>query len=79
MLVSGLTLGADFNDWSYAFTTGGWLNQFGYQNEALDKKFLPQLCNSRERWHGRKCAEYCDVAENCPYGRMVKRNREAAA
>ena len=39
MLVSGLTLGADFNDWSYAFTTGGWLNQFGYQNEALDKKF----------------------------------------
>ncbi len=40
MLVSGLTLGSDFNDWSYAFTTGAWLNQFGYQNEALDKKFM---------------------------------------
>lgn len=39
MLVSGLTLGSDFNDWSYAFTTGAWLNQFGYQNEALDQKF----------------------------------------
>ena len=47
--------------------------------EALDKKFLPQLCNTRERWHDRKCAEYCDVAGSCPYGRLVKRNKEAAA
>jgi hypothetical protein len=47
--------------------------------EALDKKYLPQLCNARERWHDRKCAEYCDVAESCPYGRMVKRSREVAA
>ena len=47
--------------------------------KAMDKKFLPELCNARERWHDRKCAEYCDVAKSCPYGRLVKRNREAAA
>ena len=47
--------------------------------EALDNRFLPRLCNARERWHGRKCADYCDVVESCPYGRMVKRSREVAA
>ena len=47
--------------------------------ESMDKKYLPQLCNSRERWHDRKCAEYCDVASSCPYGRLVKHNRTAAA
>ena len=47
--------------------------------EALDRKILPQLCNARERWHDRKCAEYCDVAAGCPYGRMVRRGKEAAA
>ncbi len=47
--------------------------------EALDKKIQPRICNTRERWHDRKCAEYCDVAENCPYGRLVKHNRADAA
>ena len=47
--------------------------------EAIDKKYLPQLCNSRERWHDKKCAEYCDVASSCPYGRLVKHNRTVAA
>ena len=48
MLVSGLSFGSDFNDWSYAFTTGAWLNQFGYQNEALDKKFADAVATPVE-------------------------------
>ncbi len=48
MLVSGLSFGSDFNDWSYAFTTGAWLNQFGYQNAALDQKFADAVATPVE-------------------------------
>lgn len=47
--------------------------------EALEKGYLPQLCTPKERWHDRKCKEYCVVAGNCPYGRMVKAGIEQAA
>lgn len=40
--------------------------------DALEKGYLPKLCSVKERWHDRKCAEYCNVAENCPYGKLVK-------
>ena len=40
--------------------------------DALEKGYLPKLCTAKERWHDRKCAEYCSVAENCPYGKLVK-------
>lgn len=45
---------------------------------ALKEGHIPELCNARERWHDRKCSEYCDVADNCPYGRLVKRSHEIA-
>lgn len=44
--------------------------------DALKKGYLPELCSAKERWHDRKCRDYCAVAENCPYGRMVKHSRE---
>lgn len=40
--------------------------------QALADSTLPQLCNTRERWHNRKCLDYCDVAESCPFGRKMK-------
>lgn len=40
--------------------------------EALSKGYLPALCSAKERWHDRKCQEYCAVAANCPYGRLVR-------
>lgn len=33
--------------------------------DALANKKLPPLCNSRERWKGRKCEKYCNVREVC--------------
>lgn len=40
--------------------------------EALEKGYLPQRCTPKERWHDRKCKNYCVVADNCPHGRLVK-------
>jgi len=44
--------------------------------DVLAKGFLPELCSAKERWHDRKCRDYCAVAANCPYSRMVKHSRE---
>ena len=47
--------------------------------DALAKGCMPALCSAKERWHDRKCREYCAVAANCPYGRMVKGVQQIAA
>ncbi len=39
---------------------------------ALAEKRLPLRCSSKERWHDRKCKDYCQVAEYCPYGKVLK-------
>ena len=44
--------------------------------DALEKGYLPKLCSTKERWQDRKCRDYCAVAENCPYGRMVKHSKD---
>ena len=44
--------------------------------DALAKGYLPKLCSAKERWQDRKCRDYCAVAENCPYGRMIKHSRD---
>ena len=44
--------------------------------DALEKGYLPKLCSAKERWQDRKCRDYCAVAENCPYGRMVKHSKD---
>lgn len=46
---------------------------------ALEDNTLPQRCNTRERWHDRKCTDYCDVAESCPYGKLLKQTASTAA
>lgn len=47
--------------------------------KAMKLHLLPAKCSYRERWGDKKCAEYCAVAQNCPYGRMVKSRTEKAA
>lgn len=44
--------------------------------DALEKGYLPKLCSTKERWQDRKCRDYCAVAENCPYGRMIKHSKD---
>lgn len=44
--------------------------------DTLEKGYLPKLCSSKERWQDRKCRDYCAVAENCPYGRMIKHSKD---
>ena len=39
--------------------------------EALKANKLPKVCSAKERWHDRKCQDYCQVAGSCPYGREV--------
>ena len=39
--------------------------------EALDTKKLPAVCSARERWHNRKCLDYCDARLHCPYAQEV--------
>lgn len=40
--------------------------------ESLEGKREPDLCDDRECWQGRRCVDYCDVAEWCPKGQMEK-------
>ena len=35
-----------------------------------------QTCTKQENWNGLKCERYCDVAEFCPYGRYLKKEKE---
>ena len=39
--------------------------------EALDTKKLPAVCSARERWHNRKCLDYCDARLHCPYAQEI--------
>ncbi|MBR3723193.1 MAG: hypothetical protein IKN12_10615 [Selenomonadaceae bacterium] len=39
---------------------------------ALKNNKLPPVCNVRERWNNRKCLEFCDAREMCPYSRELR-------
>ncbi len=39
--------------------------------KALETKTLPPICSARERWHNRKCLEYCDARQHCPYAQEI--------
>ncbi len=39
--------------------------------EAMETKKLPPVCSARERWHNRKCLDYCDARAHCPYAQEV--------
>ena len=36
--------------------------------EAMAGDEMPPMCNDEARWHGKFCADFCDVREICPYG-----------
>ena len=40
--------------------------------EAMATGNIPKVCSARERWHGKKCVSYCDVADYCDYGSSLK-------
>ncbi|MDD4599858.1 MAG: hypothetical protein PHQ46_02170 [Negativicutes bacterium] len=40
--------------------------------KALADRIMPHVCKVKERWHDRKCQDYCQVAEHCPHGQTVK-------
>lgn len=39
---------------------------------ALANSEMPAPCSSRECWHGRKCKDYCAVADKCPYAMGIE-------
>ncbi len=39
--------------------------------EAMETKMLPPVCSARERWHNRKCLDYCDARQHCPYAQEI--------
>lgn len=39
--------------------------------EAMETKKLPPVCSARERWHNRKCLDYCDARQHCPYAQEI--------
>ncbi len=40
--------------------------------KALETKKLPPVCSARERWHNRKCLDYCDARQHCPYAQEIQ-------
>ena len=48
-------------------------------HEAMKERMLPAICSSRERWHDRKCLDYCDGRANCPYAQRLQREQAGNA
>lgn len=40
--------------------------------QALATGALPPVCKEKERWRNRKCLDFCQVADHCPYGKKLK-------
>jgi hypothetical protein len=43
---------------------------------ALETKTLPPICNIDERWNDKKCLEYCNAREHCPYGQELLNDKK---
>ena len=41
--------------------------------EAVQSDTMPELCPYEDRWNGRRCKGFCDVAEWCPEGAQVNK------
>jgi hypothetical protein len=46
---------------------------------AFSRKTLPAVCKPRERWHDRRCLDYCVVSEYCPHGCAIKQRQQKCA
>ena len=40
---------------------------------ALKKSVLPEMCPFQERWGGKRCRKFCDVAKFCPEGALINK------
>ncbi len=53
---------------------------FRQKKEALEMmlktKKCNEICTAKENWDGLKCANYCEVAEFCKYGKFLKHEKE---
>lgn len=49
-----------------------------YHEAVLDHK-LPPVCSNKERWNDRKCLDYCDAREHCPYAQQLKQDKMKSA
>lgn len=45
--------------------------------KALKEERWEEPCNAKENWDGVKCSGYCEVAEFCPLGKYLKKEKEA--
>jgi hypothetical protein len=45
--------------------------------QALELGEWKTPCSAKENWDGLKCANYCEVAEFCPLGKYLKREKES--
>jgi hypothetical protein len=45
--------------------------------EALKFGEWKTVCSAKENWDGLKCANYCEVAEFCPLGKYLKKEKES--
>jgi len=43
---------------------------------ALEAGECESLCSAKENWGGIKCGRYCEVAEFCPLGKYIKKEKE---
>jgi len=43
---------------------------------ALKTNRCDEICSAKENWDGIKCANYCEVAEFCKYGKFLKHEKE---
>ena len=41
--------------------------------EALETKKLPPVCSNRECWGGRKCLNFCEARQKCPFAQELQR------
>ena len=44
--------------------------------KALDTGRCTDWCNEHENWEGIRCTRYCEVAEHCPLGKYLRREKE---
>lgn len=56
-----------------------WIQRYmRYKAQALQKALisqtLPPVCKTKERWQNRKCLDFCQVSDHCPYGQSLKAN-----
>ena len=48
-------------------------------NLAIKSNTIPEHCDAKENWEGRKCLGYCSVVDKCDFGCMLKRQEERKA